>query len=203
MSRLPAGILVSLVAIVGGCATDSVAPDAEPPAPAPQVSEAEAAELANTLLSSAYEGRTDGVRSALERGADPAVVSDDGRTALMLTAFDGHTEIVSLLLESGARVDDRDAIGRTALMYASSGPYLETVEVLLESGADPLAADFGEQFTALMFAAGEGHADVVRALLSHGSDPSTVDVDGDTALDFATLNGHTAVVELLSGRAPE
>lgn len=201
------GLLVLFAPILGGCASESTPPLAEARDTAPEPSElgersdlsqAEADELANELLNAAYEGRIEGVRSALERGADPAMASDDGRTALMLAAFEGRSAIAGLLLESGARVEDRDPVGRTALMYAASGPAVETVELLLEAGADPLATDFGESFTALMFAAGEGHAPVVRALLKHGADPSMLDADGDTALDFAKLNGHTEVVELLS-----
>jgi ankyrin repeat protein len=106
--------------------------------------------------------------------------------------------VAALLLDHGAKVDPRDPAGRTALMYASSGPFVETVELLLEHGADPLAVDQEEHFTPLMFAASEGQAEVVRVLLEHGSDPSMMDVDGDTALSFATQHGHAEVVDLLN-----
>jgi len=204
------GLLVLFAPILGGCSSETTPPVAEVREPAAEpgelsepagldvLSPAEVDALANELLNAAFEGRLEGVRGALERGADPSLASDDGRTPLMLAAFEGRTAIAALLLEQGARVDDRDPVGRTALMYAASGPAVETVELLLEAGADPLAVDSGEQFTALMFAAGEGHAPVVRALLKHGADPSTQDTDGDTALDFARLNGHTEVVKLLS-----
>lgn len=146
-------------------------------------------------------GQTDRVRRALDQGIDPSTVGGDGRTALMLTAFDGHSETARLLLERGARVGDRDGAGRTALMYAASGPNDETVRILLEWKANPFAVDQEERFTPLMFAAEEGQADVVRTLLRHGADPALVDVDGDTALDFATRNRHQAVVRLLSDTA--
>ena len=77
------------------------------------------------------------------------------------------------------------------------------VRVLLEHKADPLLADREERFTALMFAAAEGQTEVVRMLLSHGSDPSMVDVDGDTALDFAMKNGHSEAVALLKRERQE
>ena len=118
----------------------------------------------------------------------------------MLAAFHGHTHIARLLLDRGAEVNARDLVGRTSLMYAASGPNQVTVRVLLEYGADPLTADHAEQFTALMFAAAEGQAEVVRVLLSHGSDPGMVDVDGDTALDFAVRNHDTDVAALLRSR---
>ena len=148
------------------------------------------------LKEAALAGQTELVRKALDRGADPGTAGEDGRTALMLAAFDGHSDTTRLLLERGAKVGDRDGAGRTALMYAASGPNPGTVRLLLEWKADPIAADHEEQFTALMFAAAEGHADVVRTLLEHGSDPSLVDIDGDTALDFAIQNGHMGVARL-------
>lgn len=132
-------------------------------------------------------------------GADVNARGEDDRTALMLAAFDGHTEIVGFLLDQGARVDDLDPFGRTALMYASTGSYPDTVELLLLWQADPTIADRDERFTALMHAAAEGHADVVQILLDHGSDRDVTDIDGDTALDFATRNGHAEAAALLDG----
>jgi ankyrin repeat protein len=49
-----------------------------------------------------------------------------------------------------------------------------------------------------MHAAAEGQAQVVQALLEHNADPTLRDVDGDTARDFATRNGHAEVVRLLT-----
>ena len=43
----------------------------------------------------------------------------------------------------------------------------------------------------------EGQAAVVRVLLDHGADRGMVDVDSDTALDFANQNGHREVVRVL------
>jgi ankyrin repeat protein len=83
-------------------------------------------------------------------------------------------------------------------MYAASGSNHETVRVLLEAGADPNIRDKVEQFTALMFAAAEGQLEVVQTLLDHRADVTLRDVDGDTALDFASQNGHSDVARLLS-----
>lgn len=152
----------------------------------------------NALLDAAAAGDTERAKEALNQGADPNVLRDDGRTPLMLAAFDGHTGVVSELLDHGAKIDTRDPVGRTSLMYASSGPFAETVRTLLEHGADPSAVDTEERFTALMFAAGEGLTDVVQLLLDNGADPATVDADGDTALDHATRNRQAEVVALLT-----
>jgi ankyrin repeat protein len=137
------------------------------------------------------------VREALAKGADVNARDENGSAAIMLAAFDGHTEIVRLLLEHGADVNALDSSGRTALMYAASGPNQETVQVLLVNGAKVNLRDREEMYTALMFAAAEGQAENVQLLLAHGSDASLVDIDGDTAANFARKNGHTKVVELL------
>ncbi len=40
-------------------------------------------------------------------------------------------------------------------------------------------------------------------MLEFGSDPSLVDIDGDTALDFAIQNGHMGVARLFGVSDPE
>ena len=203
---LPTRAFLAILALalpsIGGCGKEAprVGEQAESPrssskAPAPP-------RLANptlSLLEAAFAGDANQARLALDQRADPNERSEDDRTPLMLAAFDGHTETLRVLLDSGAKIDDRDPAGRTALMYAASGPNLESVRLLLDWKADPLATDLEEQFTALMFAAAEGHADVVQTLLEYDSDPNMVDIDGETALDFATQSGHLGVVRLLEG----
>ena len=152
---------------------------------------------ARTFREAALAGHADIVQHALDAGMDVDQVDEGGRTALLLAAFDGHLQVVNLLIQRGANVNHRDAVGRTALMYASTGPSPEVVRQLLSAGADPNLADNSEGFTALMFAAAEGQLGVVEVLLEHNADISLRDVDGDTALGFATQNGHRAIVDRL------
>lgn len=171
---------------------DSV-PESSPPPAAPA-----ATVTPEEMRQAALEGQSSTVATAIEQGADVNAADAEGRTALQLAAFDGHTDVVQQLLGHDAQVDHRDQAGRTALMYAASGPNVATVNVLLEANADPNVVDKVENFTALMFAAAEGQLEVVDALLKRGADTTLTDVDGDTARDFATQNGHQAVVERLS-----
>jgi len=153
---------------------------------------------AETFLEAARGGDAATLREDLERGTDPNLADEEGRTPLMLAAFDGHTEAVDLLLQFGAKVDTRDVMGRTALMYAASGPNADTVQSLLAGGASVDLADDAEHWTALMFAAAEGQSTVVRLLLAKGADRTLRDVDGDAAADFALQRGHRELAELLT-----
>jgi hypothetical protein len=149
------------------------------------------------LREGCYKGDVAAVRTALSDGADVNARDEAGRVPLMLAAFDGHESVVRLLVEKGAEVNAVDLAGRTALMYSSSGPFPGTVQLLLVNGAEVNLRDRAERFTALMFAAAEGHVKNVELLLIHNADRSLVDVDGDTAADFARKKGHADVVRLL------
>ena len=152
---------------------------------------------ARTFREAALTGHVGIVQHALDAGMDVDQVDEGGRTALLLAAFNGHLQVVKILIQRGANVNHRDGVGRTALMYASTGPSPEVTRQLLSAGADPNLADNSEGFTALMFAAAEGKVGVVEVLLEHNADISLRDVDGDTALGFATQNGHRAIVDRL------
>lgn len=166
------------------------------PESAPDTAQGSAAADAELWQASA-EGALAATREALEEGANVHARNDDGNTALMLAAFFGHEDVVKLLLEHGAEVNARNPEGRTPLMFAATFDSPDTVELLLADGAAVDVRDNQEKFTALMFAASEGHLDAVKLLLDHDADKTLVDVDGDTAADFARRNGHEKVAEFL------
>ena len=149
-----------------------------------------------------YEAALNGVaapvKRELARGVDVNARNAEAQTALMLASFNGHTAICAELLNAGADVALRDARGRNALMFASTGPAQPVVELLLQHAAEVNAVDEGERWTALMFAAAEGQTAVVEALLAAGADPTLIDIDGDSAADFARERGHTALAALIA-----
>jgi ankyrin repeat protein len=193
------GIISFAILLTCGCSRDQATQSSRAPKdPVRRTGEVVASISEQAFRDAALKGEIKTVREAIEQKVELDAADAEGRTALQLASYDGHTDVVRTLLDCNSVIDHRDGVGRTALMYAASGSNHETVRVLLEAGADPNIRDKVEQFTALMFAAAEGQLEVVQTLLDHGADVTLSDVDGDTALDFASQNGHSDVARLLS-----
>ena len=89
--------------------------------------------------------------------------------------------------------------GASALYLASQNGHIEVVRLLLaHQGADVNNTTTAGGATALMVAAQFGHAEVVRPLLARPRvDVYQTTADGRSALLFASLVGHGAIVSLL------
>lgn len=147
------------------------------------------------------EGKLRVVEICLGDALDVNEPDPKGYTPLAFASHQGQTEVVKLLLKKGAKVDSRDFEDKTPLIHASSGPFPKTVQVLLDAGADIEAVDNGEHFTPLMTAAALGNVKVLEVLLAAGANKSSMDLDGETALDFAKESNFPArdrIIELLS-----
>lgn len=151
------------------------------------------------LLAAVSAGDASGVKSLLERGANPNAFRPIGdgthsHTALMLAAENGKSlDTLKALLESGADVNATSATksrrepGTTALMLAvrpdiklatTGATPLELVKVLVEGGADVNAAD--ETGTSVLMSA--GNADTIAYLIERGADAKGKDAEGNTVL---------------------
>jgi hypothetical protein len=169
------------------------------PQPSPQSSTAQKPTVdISAFFDAALNGNLAAVEQAIEAGMNINATDEEQRSALMLASFNGHAPVAKMLLKKGATLGARDSNGRTALMFAATGANLETVGLLIANGAQIDAVDTAEKFTPLMFAAAEGQVEVVQVLLKHKADPNLRDIDGDTAQDFASRNGHAEVVRLLA-----
>ncbi len=144
------------------------------------------------------EGSLDGVKAALNSGADVNEADDCGRTGLFDASARPEVRLSEILLERGPNPGIRDQDGWTPLLNAAWYDRTAEVALLLERGATVNGADNDGQ-TALMVAATKGNANVVKALLAAHADLDTKDRSGRTALSLAEANGHKAVVELLRG----
>ena len=92
----------------------------------------------------------DGVKEALEYGADPnAVNPDDENTPLIEAVHKDNPELVQILIDAGAQVDAKGSEGGTALYWAADNMPLNDVKspiavkihtiikILLKHGANP------------------------------------------------------------------
>ena len=165
------------------------------------------------LLQSAMEGNIDGVRAAIDQGADVfAIQNNDGYTALHLATVYCHTDTVKALLnvsgiDAATLITIQNRNGRTALHEAAVSGLTDIVNALLAGmGPDRAATLITIQDctgrTALHMAAAGGHTDIVTALLNvPGIDAATLmtikNRDGNTALDLAKAQGNTDTVKAL------
>ncbi|KAI1437359.1 ankyrin repeat-containing domain protein [Xylaria sp. CBS 124048] len=106
---------------------------------------------------------------ALDHEKPTPALNDNHQTALMLAAAAGHTEVVHFLSENNpATILRRDMRGRDAIMEASAGGHDTAVQLLLT------------------YVPGGAESAVDNA-----------DLDGNTALHFASSNGHLPVLRTL------
>lgn len=159
--------------------------------------------LADELVKQARFGNVEGVRKALDAGADPDTIVPGGdlvfgsprRTVLheaAMSGHEGHCEIVKLLLDHGSNANARDRSDNTplhCLLWQSQLPHqIETAEALLAHGADPNAAN-NEGETPLHRAAREFYYrdvnfELAAMLLARGADINARDERGRTPLDM-------------------
>ena len=145
------------------------------------------------------EAQPKAVEFLLKRGADPNVVSNQGKTAVMWCALQGdtHARIVDMLLKSGAIADHRGQATDTAVYTATERGHLKVVKALLKGGADPNEGAMRGR-CAVMEAARTGRADIVDALLKAGAVPDAnmnYQILRKTGLDYAS--GKMPIVDRL------
>ena len=110
-----------------------------------------------------HAGDIDGVKTALESGADPNVRDGRGWTALMHAANQGYPLMVPPLLAARANPDMRAPDGATALFIAALHGHAEVVSLLLDAGADG-AVKGPKGRTAMEMAKSGGHREVAALI---------------------------------------
>lgn len=130
------------------------------------------------------------VRMLLEHGADIHVCSK-GFTPLQIAAATAQELIVNALLEKGA-----SAQGVTVIC-AYWGLNSDTVKQLLERGANLEATDMRWNKPALTWHAELGSSAILKVLLHHGASVRHQDIQGSSALHYASANACTDSVKLL------
>jgi ankyrin repeat protein len=95
------------------------------------------------LFQAIGEGNMVAAQNALQQGAKPNLLRDDGYTPLLLATSFGHIDIVTVLLEYGANINmtvnvtrnGKQIKGLTALMVAAGNGMPDMVNVLLHAHA--------------------------------------------------------------------
>jgi len=113
-------------------------------------------------------GDLEGIKTALDNGANVNMKDDYGDTALIRASDRGKIDMARLLLDYGADVNVRGYRGDTPLMLVSREGYYSMVKLFLDHGADVnIRNDKGE--TALDLAIRSGYTDVANLLQSYGA----------------------------------
>lgn len=144
------------------------------------------------LLSAVRRNNVEGIKEAIENGAQVNFRRADGTTALSLAVQLRHYPAVHALIDQGAncQLAVLDFVQRgdiTGLMY-------------LQSLGASLSSDvIGEPL--LQQAAKFERLDMAQYLLSQGLDANEADSDGRAAIYYACERGHTPIVRILLNNA--
>mmetsp|Transcript_24158 Transcript_24158/g.60735 ORF Transcript_24158/g.60735 Transcript_24158/m.60735 type:complete len:619 (-) Transcript_24158:430-2286(-) len=109
-------------------------------------------------------------------------------------ARQGKAVELKLLVDAGARTEERDKDRQTALMLGAQHGHERVVRVLCQAGSKCGGRGEGDKFgrTPFMKAARNGHVNVLKAMFKESEESAfstllcDTDVDGKTALDFAS-----------------
>uniref|UniRef100_A0A0E0IF69 STI1/HOP DP domain-containing protein n=1 Tax=Oryza nivara TaxID=4536 RepID=A0A0E0IF69_ORYNI len=136
-------------------------------------------------------GDDEGLKKALDGGADKDEEDSEGRRALHFAC--GYGEV------SNDKNISLRILCKTDCMYALlvfRKLHLKCAQVLLEAGAAVDALDKNKN-TPLHYAAGYGMKECVDLLLKNGAAVTLENMDGKTAIDVAKLNNQDEVLRLL------
>ena len=150
------------------------------------------------LAIAAMNGRTDVVELLLAAGVDPSTKNKWGNSPLQWACNKGFAEVAKLLLAvPGIDIAAPDANGDTNLAIAAMNGRADVVKLLLAAGASASTKNkWGN--SPLQWACNKGFAEVTQLLLAVPDiDIAAPDVNGDTNLAVAAMNGKADVVALL------
>lgn len=135
------------------------------------------------------------VELLLDSGADPNLRDMYGNAPLHWAII--YPAIMKLLISKISTADTRGTRGKTSLMCCVLAGQEETTLILLNSGKANVEIQDDYGCTALHGAAAKGSKSLALALLKKGANVMVADMDGWTAFDFAMVNGHLTVMNML------
>ncbi len=139
------------------------------------------------------------VHLILRNRGDPEIANNDGFTPFQYTILNEKYNLARLLLKWSADIDSQDNTGCSSLYLAVGAEKIWAVNFLLENCARVDLPNF-QKLTPLMKACQIGFEkgiDIVRVLIKRRADVRFHDVDGYTALMYASSAGQLLTVRLL------
>ena len=135
----------------------------------------------------------------LDTGADIDRPGRDGLHPLHNAVAMGHKDIVALLIQKGANVNSKDRLGRTPLYsFASTGGSdIVIARILLAAGANAKSEEDEYHVTALDNAVETGNLELAELLIGAHADVNHRNIDGWSALHFATHHLRYEFVKVL------
>ena len=118
-----------------------------------------------SVWAAARKGDLDGVKAAIENGADIEERGGVlGGTGLHDACYNGHTAVVDFLIQRGARVNSRNKYGYLPIHSACREGHLDTVKLLVSKGSD-FRSTSNDGLTPFHLASLNGHTSVADYLM--------------------------------------
>ncbi|VFQ64396.1 unnamed protein product [Cuscuta campestris] len=146
------------------------------------------------LVHAAMQGHTATANYLLQKGAEPAIASEMGITALHHAAGLGDIELMKSFLSKGVSVDLQSHAG-PPLLWAAGNSQEDSVKLLLEQNANP-NAESDDGVTPLLGAVAAGSLRCVELLVNAGAN-ANISAGGSTPLHIAAYNGSPDMVKTL------
>ncbi|KAK6543455.1 hypothetical protein TWF694_000201 [Orbilia ellipsospora] len=150
------------------------------------------------LRAASRQGYQRVVQILLDKGAEINAGDTENASILQIASWEGFTCLVGFLLDRGADINAQSKNYGNTLQAASQRGYTDIVIMLLDRKADVNAQTQGVEFgNALQAASARGHRDIVLLLLERGADIYAQGGKYCDAMQAATQNGCTHIVDVL------
>ena len=158
----------------------------------------------SSLFYSVGEGHFNVIKLLVETGANIETITNEkhalpGSTLLMGCAEKNHVECFDYLIMKGADIFAKREDGSDATYIAARYGHTEIINRIVDMSDAPILINRPtfRQRTALVTSAFHGHIDVCKALISHVENINHRDIDGITALMYASAEGNVLLVQWL------
>ena len=138
------------------------------------------------LMNAALNGNVHAMKSIMERGADPSLMSNTGWNTLHYAAAGGYTNIISLIHTQLPIIDSKTTEGITPLMIAAANGKLHAVKWFLEKGAT-VTCENKRGWNTLHHAAQRGDTDIISLIYTHLPNIESKTGEGYTPLMVAAF----------------